>query len=64
MIRKVSFNAYCLHPGTVARNFGGWEAGPYRERAANADRAKAMQVFKRKRAPVPLNPKQRRADAW
>jgi hypothetical protein len=64
MIRKVSPNAYCLHPKAVARNFGGWEAGPYRDRAASADREKAMEVFKQQRAPVPLQPKQRRNEAW
>ncbi|WP_162917084.1 hypothetical protein [Dongia deserti] len=64
MIRKVSSQAYCLHPRTVARNFGGWEAGLYRARAASVDSEKAMQVFKHQRAPVPLQPKQRRNESW
>lgn len=64
MIRKVGQHAYCLHPATVARNFGGWEAGPYRQHAARMDGEKAMQVFKQRRAPVPLQPKQRRSDPW
>lgn len=64
MIRKVSPTAYCLHPRTVARNFAGWEAGPYRDRTAGADHEKAMQVFKQRRAPVPLQPRQRRSEEW
>lgn len=64
MIRKVNPHAYCLHPATVARNFGGWEAGLYRARAASAAGEKAMQVFKQRRAPVPLLPRQRRSEAW
>jgi hypothetical protein len=64
MIRKVSPSNYYLHPNTVARNFGGWEAGPYRDHAASADRDKAMQVFKQHHAPVPLQPKQRRGETW
>jgi hypothetical protein len=64
MIRKLSSQAYCLHPRTVARNFGGWEAGPYRELAANANHEKAMQVFRQRQAPVSLQPKQRRTQEW
>jgi hypothetical protein len=64
MIRKLNPSIYYLHPRTVARNFGGWEAGPYRERAANVNRKKAMQVFKQHRAPVSLQPKQRRGEPW
>ena len=64
MIRKVSAQAYCLHPRTVARNFGGWVAGPYREHAANTNHEKAMQVFRQRQAPVPLQPKQRRSEIW
>jgi hypothetical protein len=64
MIRKVSFNAYCLHPRAATRDFGGWDAGLDRARAAGADREKAMQVFKRRRAPVPLQPRQRSSQAW
>ena len=62
MIRKVTSQGYCLHPRTVARNFGGWDAGVYRARAASVDTEKAMQVFKQQRAPVPLQP--RRSESW
>ena len=64
MIRKVSPLAYCLHPRTVARNFGGWDFGLYRAREAGADRSKAMQVFKQHQAPVPLQPKRRHNPEW
>ena len=64
MIRKVSRNAYYLHPTTIARNFGGWDAGLYRTHAASAGHEKAMQVFRKRRAPVPLQPKQRRNEEW
>lgn len=64
MIRKLGFNAYYLHPSTVADNFGGWDAGVARVRAASADRAKTMQVFKRARPPVSLQPRRKRGDEW
>ena len=64
MIRKLSSQTYCLHPRTVARNFGFWEDGPYREHAANANHEKTMQIFRQRQAPVPLHPKQRRSETW
>jgi len=64
MIRKLSPSTYCLHPRTVAANFGGWDQGVVRVRAASADRDKAMQVFKQAQAPVPLQPRRRRREAW
>lgn len=64
MIRKLSFNAYYLHPSTVADNFGGWDSGVARVHAAGVDRAKAMQVFKRAHPPVPLQPRRKGGDAW
>ena len=64
MIRRLSPTAYCLHPRTVAANFGGWDPGVLRVRAASADREKAMQVFRRARPPVPLQPKRSRRDEW
>ena len=64
MIRKLSPSTYCLHPRTVAANFGGWDQGVTQVRAASADRGKAMAVFKQARAPVPLQPQRKRRVAW
>ena len=63
MIRKLSLSAHYLHSTQVARNFGGWEAGLYRPHAANIGHERAMQVFRRQRAPVSLRPKRGWKDA-
>jgi|SoiMetStandDraft_5_1073268.scaffolds.fasta_scaffold453320_2 hypothetical protein len=57
MIRKLSLSAHYLHSSEVARNFGGWEACLYRPHATNIGHERAMQVFKRRRPPVSLQPK-------
>jgi hypothetical protein len=64
MIRKLSANAYCLHPRKVARNFGGWDVAVWRVRAAGADHRKAIQVFKRAHPAISLQPRRERSLYW
>jgi hypothetical protein len=65
MIRKLDYDHYCLTPRQLAANSGQeWGAEACRVRTAADHRDRAMQVFKRARPPVPLQPNQKRSTEW
>ncbi len=64
MIRKLESNHYCLQPRQIVADGGEWGAEASRVRIAAGHRDRATQIFKRARAPVPLQPRQKRSTPW